>query len=87
MVDGTGIPGFSELRGQLFEARVVRIETANLLDRLPGIVQHPGFDGGRSTKQTAFDPALPHPQLEALPLLRTSVGLQHGGTGANSGLS
>ena len=81
MFDGTGILDFGELRGQLFEARFVRIETANLLDRLPGIVQHPGFDGGRGTKQTAFDPPPPHPHLEALPLLRSSVGLQHGEEG------
>ena len=67
-----------KLRGQRFEARFVGIEAADLLDRLPGVVQHTSFDCDGGAKQAAFDPPPSHPHLEALPLLRGSVGLQHG---------
>ena len=76
--DWLGIFCVGKLPDQLFQARFGRIETTDLLDRFPGIVQHTGFDSDRRAQQTAFDPPPPHPQLEALPLLRGSVGLQHG---------
>jgi hypothetical protein len=84
--DCWGILRAGKLRGQLLEARFAGIEVADLLDRLAGVVQHASFDRGGGATEAAFDPPPTHPHLEALPLLRGSMGLQHGKPNANSGL-